>query len=809
MKTLFILFMALPGILMATVWTVNWEGDADFTSIQPAINTAASNDTILVYPGEYFENLVVSYKSLTLLGTQLTSGKYFQAEHVIIHGDQSASTVYVNNSDEFTINGFVIMNNYPDNSLIYSEEFNYVRGGGLAFRYDCDEVVIRNCVIKNCLAWVGGGIFAETENINLSNVEIYNNRALHFAGGVYLRNMSSQSHVTFDPIHRCSIYCNTSSWVQDIFLSQYTGIIYVPLLLFSVPEIYAEEYYCLASSEEACSIELQIYGCVYEPVAHDLWVGIYGSDDNSGSSITDALKTLAWANQLIRSDPQERYTVHVTGGLYSFSENLQKFPFEMKSNVRMQGEGIVQTYIDEEGIGGFLAARNKENIKLSDFNVTGCSENSDYCIMLSHIDNLEITDLWLHNNVAHYDNLCASGSGNILLENLLIEESSTSTEWNRALFVGRTDPGTVLNNIIVNDFNLLDNVCFQTGILLSGTDGVMRNSILSNCSARNGVFFSYRNWDPADSTHTLELSNFLMYNNNCAYSSSYSIMELDNAYTPLKVYNCTFTNNYNGYSSFADCLGKLDVRNCIFYHPESWCDIRFTNIDYYGEHYASDITNTLFATGVQAADTTIISLSDVIMGESPRFIGDEQPAWNMENPGYYQLSEYSPCIDAGSPDTLGMNLPPIDLAGNQRIWNDIIDLGCYEFDGTLVGNTTGEITPPAGISLSSYPNPVQLSTGRSFVFLEFSLPEIPTSVPEINIYNLKGQIVRKLILDNNLTGLARKAGLQNGKEPGSQFYSKVWNCRNMQDRAVAAGVYLYTLNVDGECLAASKLLILK
>jgi hypothetical protein len=809
MKTFFVLLMALPVILTATVWTVNWEGDADFTSIQPAISTAASYDTILVYPGEYFENLVVSYKSLTLLGTQPNSGKYFQAEHVIIHGDQSASTVYVNNSDEFIINGFVIMNNYPDNSLIYSEEFNNVRGGGLAFRYDCDEVLIRNCVIRNCLAWVGGGIFAETESITLSNVQIYNNRALHFAGGIYLHSEDYQSEIAFDPLHRSSIYCNTSSWVQDMFFSQYAGIIDVPLLRFSVPIIYAEDYYCLASSDVACSLEMQIYECAYEPVAHDLWVGVYGSDANSGTSITDALQTLAWANQLIRSDPQARYTINVTGGLYSFSENLQKFPFEMKSNVRLQGEGIEQTYIDAEGIGGFLAARYKEDIKVSDFNITGCSENSGYGIVLSQIDNLEITDLWLHNNVAHYDNLCASGSGDILLENLLIEESSTSTEWNRALFVGRTGPSTVLNNIIVNDFDLLDTVCNQTGIVLSGTDGVMRNSILSNCYAGDGTFFNYRNWDPADSMHTLELSNFLMYNNNSNCSSSHSPVVLDNAYTPVKLYNCTFTNNNNGFTSFAKCLGKLDVRNCIFYHPESWCDIRFVNIDYYGDHYASDITNTLFATGIHSADSTIISISDVIIGESPRFIGNEQPGWNMEYPEYYQLSEYSPCIDAGSPDTLGMNLPPIDLAGNQRIWNGIIDLGCYEFDGTLVGNTSGGITPPANINLSSYPNPVQLSTGRSFVFLEFSLPDIPASDPEIDIYNLKGQIVRKLVIDNNLAGLARKAGLQDDNEPCNQFYSKVWNCRNMQDKPVAAGVYLYTLNVDGECLAASKLLILK
>ena len=55
----------------------------------------------------------------------------------------------------------------------------------------------------------------------------------------------------------------------------------------------------------------------------------------------------------------------------------------------------------------------------------------------------------------------------------------------------------------------------------------------------------------------------------------------------------------------------------------------------------------------------------------------------------FHFQENSSCIDAGTPDTTGMNLPPFDLDGNPRIVDGngdgiaIIDMGCYEFDSDL------------------------------------------------------------------------------------------------------------------------------
>jgi pectin methylesterase-like acyl-CoA thioesterase len=55
------------GTASATTWSVDGSGGADFTRIQDAIDNAKDGDTILVYPGVYYENVVVD-KLVTLKG---------------------------------------------------------------------------------------------------------------------------------------------------------------------------------------------------------------------------------------------------------------------------------------------------------------------------------------------------------------------------------------------------------------------------------------------------------------------------------------------------------------------------------------------------------------------------------------------------------------------------------------------------------------------------------------------------------------------------------------------------------------------
>lgn len=68
----------------------------------------------------------------------------------------------------------------------------------------------------------------------------------------------------------------------------------------------------------------------------------------------------------------------------------------------------------------------------------------------------------------------------------------------------------------------------------------------------------------------------------------------------------------------------------------------------------------------------------------------------------YQLTESSSCIDNGTPDANFLNLPEEDLSGAPRIWNNRLDMGSYEFNGTTGIPETRE----TGLEITLVPNPV-------------------------------------------------------------------------------------------------------
>lgn len=62
----------------------------------------------------------------------------------------------------------------------------------------------------------------------------------------------------------------------------------------------------------------------------------------------------------------------------------------------------------------------------------------------------------------------------------------------------------------------------------------------------------------------------------------------------------------------------------------------------------------------------------------PLFVQNAPPA--PTSGGNFKLKQNSPAINAGSPDTTGLNLPPLDLTGTLRILDGRIDIGALEFD---------------------------------------------------------------------------------------------------------------------------------
>ncbi|MBS3742479.1 MAG: T9SS type A sorting domain-containing protein [Candidatus Cloacimonetes bacterium] len=145
------------------------------------------------------------------------------------------------------------------------------------------------------------------------------------------------------------------------------------------------------------------------------------------------------------------------------------------------------------------------------------------------------------------------------------------------------------------------------------------------------------------------------------------------------------------------------------------------------------------------------------------------------------MSEGSPCIDAGTPDTTGLNLPATDLAGNPRIYNGRVDIGAYEYKPEAVGGEPDTNFVNKLYLFQNQPNPFKNSTEILFITSDYERVENYT----LSIYNTKGQLVRRYA----------------GRANNFSFKTKVnWDGKDSQGREVAPGTYFYKLEYNNNAV---------
>jgi len=121
-----------------------------------------------------------------------------------------------------------------------------------------------------------------------------------------------------------------------------------------------------------------------------------------------------------------------------------------------------------------------------------------------------------------------------------------------------------------------------------------------------------------------------------------------------------------------------------------------------------------------------------------------------------------------------------------RVWNSIIDMGCYEYGAPSVANDDPVAPQLSGsISATNYPNPFNPETT-----IRYSIDE--PGMVALEIYNLKGQLVKTLA--KGITDAGR--------------YSAIWNGTDNNGKPCASGVYLYKLNTKNKTMV-QKMLMLK
>jgi len=187
---------------------------------------------------------------------------------------------------------------------------------------------------------------------------------------------------------------------------------------------------------------------------------------------------------------------------------------------------------------------------------------------------------------------------------------------------------------------------------ISGTDGDTIN--LKSLLIQNGYNFSSGGGIYVYTSNDIHL-NFI----NCAFENNQSEGNYGGAiylYNSCSFINCTFYNNKSNFGGGAVKCSDAEFTNCLFYenNAQDYIDVEGEDVTY------SNCASVYILPGI---DNVQLFSNPLIGGTGADRL---------------HLNENSFCSNAGTEDISALDLPLVDLDGNQRIQNDTIDIGAYE-----------------------------------------------------------------------------------------------------------------------------------
>jgi len=710
--------------------TVKQDGTGDFTQIQSAIDAAEVGDTILVWPGEYIENLIIVEKYLTLGSLYLTTNNDAYIDSTIINGNQSGSGIAILEvSDTTKLIGFSITNGsgYPiyndiiqgGGVFVYNSLANIIScdiydniapdgGGGLCLWFS--QVKIENCRInRNFSPHAGGGISCIFDSfVLLKGTDIINNHAYYTGGGI---TIVGGSEVVFDSIDRCNIYLNFSGAACDVYKNNsILNKIYADTLTVSNPD----NYFILSADDFGFplnDIVIDANASKITPYDGDLYVKpSVGNNNNSGTHPDSALKTIAFAYTKMEIDSVNKNTIHLANGFYSDSANSEKFPLNIRPFVNVKGESREETILD----GMYSSYLVKGNNEVSNYSFSNLTMQRGTMVDYDNVFNN--TDLfgfiYLENNDIIFDSIMfKTGIGRPGHSCLGITGSNNVT----------------ISNCIFEDVKGLD----VLGIgFYPGDTAYITNCIFNNIKP------DYNNPDWTYGS-ALDVGGSLAYGAGTTVIQNSLFFNIDEASLPsthnsLYMLNNTFVNNSLEVEETANILIRAsygNAFNCISYNNGQY-PFWISHIDTINSDFS--IFNSCIEGGENSF--TVIQGSSLYYDETNI---DTDPLFYYGSEYPYNLSDNSPCIDAGTIDIPEwIVLYEYDLAGNPRIYGETIDMGAYEWNPT-VGVDEKEPIKREKLLVAS-PNPFTNKTSIKAIIKE-------SADVKVDIYNNNGQCIKRLI----------------------------------------------------------------
>jgi hypothetical protein len=770
----------------AITLNVAMDGSGNYTLIQAALDVAQPGDSVLVHPGRYYENLVISTNNISLISLEAVTDDPIYIDTTVIDGSMANPCLRVSpGSDNISIRG-----------LSFTNGLSIGSGGGVLFSSGSSASLTNSKVFGN-MANCGGGINIIGASVYISGVVIFNNQSMYLGGGLMVGAVTGYPHaITFDPINRCSIYNNRSGSGQDIFIQNATDNQDIYLDTFSVEN--PTSYYAIFKTQHNATyhMNIDILNAHHQEINSDIYISPDGDDGNDGLSPDSPLKTIHEGIYRIAADSLNQKTVHLMPGTYSRTANAQVFPIALKSWVIVQGGGIDNTVVAGEphpqipvsygSADSVFMTYIEPVLSLSDFSITTMGVTNGNAIVSVWDGCMNLKNVRIHNVNPDY-----------IASVLLWHNSERDVVWDNVIIENEITPDGGLVNIEGSISGRFTNCVFRNATSTYSSTSVWAYPLVLFRGDKNLIFENceFSNLTMSDDNsiaigiggvqYPQQQNNFSF--NNCLFSNNTSqggIMGVNSKNNPhISFSNCTFAGNESNAYTLAT-NGIVNITNTIFDNnspyqiqvvPQTVTGETTTlNIDY------SNIKDGM--AGIQQAPGNTINYLPNNISSNPLFFGGD----DIHNPLYYSLSSASPCIDAGTPDTLGLFLLPYDLAGNMRVWNSVIDMGCFEFGAPPLASDD-PVAPQlnGSISATNYPNPFNPETT-----IRFHLPV--GGLTELGIYNLKGQMVRKLLSSDIVAGT----------------HTVQWDGRDKHNQPVSSGMYLYRI-ISGKQHCQGKMVLMK
>ena len=622
------------------------------------------------------------------------------------------------------------------------------KGGGIAMNFFC-ELLLSYCTITGNHASQGGGVASYLSNVTLISCNIAGNTSDHEGGGLYIRTSERIS------MTRCVIENNTASSSGGGIFNR--------------------------------SSEISAIGCLIQ--------GNRSSTDGGGLRNHDATSTLRHCAIVNNSAVRYGGGVCNSGNSTANLENCTTC-----GNSSTKGGGL----LNEGGATSTLTyCIFWENAPQSISNEISTATATYSCIEGGYTGtgNISVDPLFVdaanHNYQLSSLSPCWNQDGNgrnMGAFPFAVGEISdltiiTSTTWTTA-----DSPYHIRNTTIIPAGNRL---VIQAGVDVvfdADVQFIVEGAISANGTESDSVRFIAGEVDEWGGIRIYDGYNSFQYtriSNGNADGESWQDKRGGGVYctgssTQLVMNYCMISDNHAFYGGgVSSCYAKPTFVNCIVRGNSALNDggCFFNDCNSLAEFWKCTIAdNKVTGDGASIANafSSSANLNTCILWENSleEVSGDATVTYSCIQGGYtgsgntsadplftdaengdFSLQVESPCVDAGDPSLT-------DADGSRS------DMGAF-----------------------AYAHPSSIETGRPLTFtLSQNMPNpfnpattIPYSVAtagpvSLNIYNLQGQLVKTLV--------------QQTAAPGE--YHAMWNGRDMADRAVASGVYVYRLSApDG------------